>query len=171
MIKKAMEDNRFKNSNFGAVFGAPVDVQRAGRGCGETFAAPGALLFLVGFGALVYVSSNDPWTIPLCVGPPLLMFGLVLRQMFASRHDELRIYQNGFTYKSGRNLQTCLWKEIRNYRHRERNHREITALENGVVPLGAVEKKNGEVIEFDSDLPGTTEIIARFEARGRRGKS
>lgn len=96
------------------------------------------------------------------------MFSLAVLQIFSTRKDELRIYENGFTYKGGKNLQACLWQEIKTCDHRERNNMEIAELDDDAFPLGSVEKHNGEVIAFDFDLPGTPEIIARFENQKRK---
>ena len=40
-----------------------------------------------------------------------------------------------------------------------------------LFPLGAIEKKNGEIIEFEHDLEGTPEIVSRFEDVKERRKS
>ena len=162
------EDDRFRNSNFTEVFGALQNVHRVRRSFAEKFLPPAVLLFLVTFGVITYVATRDLWTIPCCVGLPVLMFCLAVWHLFSTRKDELRIYENGFTYKGGKNLRSCLWSEIETYRHREPNNHEIAALEEGEFSLGAVEKKNGERIDFDHDVPGTPEIIARFESAQKR---
>lgn len=159
------EYNRFKNSNFNEVYGELRNIYKVRRGCTDKFLAPAVLLFLVVFGVITYLSSNDWLTIPCCVALPVLLFAMASWQLFTTRGDELRIYENGFSYKSGRNLQACLWSEIKECRSRERNEREINELTDGAMPLGAIEKTNGETIDFDSDMPGTEEIWARFNSR------
>lgn len=156
------EDNRFKNSNFNEVYGELQNVHAVRRGCADKFLAPAALLFLVVFGVIVYVSSNDSLTIPCCIVLPVLLFATASWQIFSTRGDELRIYENGFTYKSGKDLQACLWTEIKECRIRERSEREVGELTDGAFPLGAIEKESGETIDFETDLPGTEEILARF---------
>jgi hypothetical protein len=158
-----VKDKRFQNSNFDAVFGAPVKVYRLRRSLAEIIFIPAILFFLIPFGVITYIASEDVWAIPFCIGLPVLMFLTVVRQIFSTRRDELRIYEHGFTYRGGKNFQTCLWTEIEACRHRDLNNRELAQLEDGRFPLGAVEKKNGEVIDFDPDLPGTPEIITHFE--------
>lgn len=161
-----MEDeNRFKNSNFAEVFGKLEKVHRVRRGCFEKFGIPAVVFGMVLFGVMIYVASEDWLTIPLCVAPFVLMFCGFVWHLFSTRRDELRIYENGFTYKSGKNLQACFWREIKTYRHRERNAFEISELPPGIFVLQSVEKKNGEMIVFDTDVMGTHEIIERFEKR------
>ncbi len=157
------ELNRYSNSNFDEVFGKLQNVYRVRRGITENIVVPAVLFFPVTFGIITYIATRDFRTIPCCIALPVLMFSLAVWQIFSTRKDELRIYENGFTYKGGKNLEACLWQEIKTYDYRERNNREITELDDSVFPLGSVEKNNGEVIAFDFDLPGTPEIIARFE--------
>ena len=159
------ENNRFKNTNFDVVFGELREVHTVRRSFSDKFLAPGALFFLVIFGVITYVAADDWLTIPCCVILPVLLFAMASWQIFTTRGDTLRIYENGFTYKSGKNLQACLWSEIKDCRQRGRNEREMKELNDGTPPLGAVEKQNGETINFDSDVPGTGEILARFNAR------
>jgi hypothetical protein len=164
------ENNRFTNSNFREVFGELENVYRLERSKAEIILIPGVLFFLLAFGVITYVANRDLWTIPCCIVVPLLLFSLVVWQFISTRKDELRIYENGFTYRAAKNLQSCLWTEITTYHHRERNNREITEPAGDVFPLGAVEKKNGERIDFDHDLPGTPDIIARFEKSKTKAK-
>jgi hypothetical protein len=159
------EDNRFKYSNFTEVFGELQNIHRVRRSFSEKFLPPAVLFFLIPFGVITYVASRDLWTLPCCVVLPVLLFGLAVWHLFSTRRDELRIYENGFTYKSGKTLHSCLWTEIETLQPRELNNREITELAGALCPLGAVEKKNGARIDFDADVPGTPEIIARFENR------
>jgi hypothetical protein len=118
------EDNRFKYSNFAEVFGELQDVYRVRRGVLEKIFIPGVILFLVVFGVITYVASEDVWTIPFCIVVPVLMFCSIVRHIFSTRSDELRIYENGFTSKGGKKLQSCLWTEIETCTPRERNERK-----------------------------------------------
>ncbi len=52
---------------------------------------------------------------------------------------------------------------IENYHRRERAEWEISELEQGIFPISAVEKKNGEIIEFIDGLQQMTEIVKCFE--------
>ena len=157
------EDNRFINSNFAEVFGDLQKIHRVRRGCTENFVIPGMIFCCLVFGVLTYVASGDWWTIPVCVLPFLLLFCGLIWHLFKTRRDELRIYEQGFTCQSGKSLQTCLWTEIKSLKYREPSAGEIARLESGKTPLDSVKKKNGEIIGFDDDLPGTTEIIEKFE--------
>lgn len=156
------EDNRFKYSNFTEVFGELQSIHQVKRDKFQTIIIPLIIFSLFLFGIVIYRESQDIWTIPICILPFFLMFCGIIRHLFSSRKDELRIYKNGFTYKSGKDLQSCLWKEIKTYHHRERNSMEIAELESDGFPLGSIEKKNGEIIRFDHDLPGTTELSKRL---------
>jgi len=164
------ENNRFKYSNFDEVFGELLNVYRVKRGLSEKIFVPAVLFFLIPFGVITYIASEDKWTIPFCIGIPVLMFLMVVWQLFSTRRDELRIYENGFTYKTRKDLQVCLWTEIASYEHRERQGREFTELADGIFPLGAVEKKNGELIAFDFNLSGTPEIVVNFEQCRKKRK-
>ena len=155
-------NNRFKNTNFNEVYGPLRNVYTVRRSFSDKFLPLGALFFLVVFGVITYVAADDWLTVPCCVVLPVLMFAMASWQLFSTRGDELRIYENGFTYKSGKNLQASLWTEIKECRIRERSEREIRELTDGETPLGAVEKKNGETIAFETDVPGTEEILVRF---------
>ena len=156
-----MEDNRFRYSNFAEVFGELRGVHRVRRGCAENFLPLGALLFLLVFGVITYVASRDAWAIPCCILLPLLLFAAASWHLFSTRSDELRIYEKGFTYQSGRKLQSCLWTEIETCTRREPNNRELGELAADAFPLASVTKKNGDVIAFETDVPGTPEIARR----------
>ena len=164
------ENNRFKYSNFNEVFGELQNVYYIKRGAAEKIFVPAVLFFLIPFGVITYVASKDWWTIPCCIVVPVLLFCLAVWQIYTTRKDELRIYENGFTHKSGKNLQSCLWTEVETYTYRERNSREIAELPDDVFPLGSVEKQNGEVIGFDFDLPGTPELTEKFAKHQPKAK-
>ncbi len=159
------ENNRFTNSNFKEIFGELQSVHRVRRDKFQTVVIP-SILFLLFLGSVVvYKESQDFFAIPVCVVPTLLLFGGIVWHLFSTRKDELRIYKNGFTHKGGKNLQSCLWTEVKRYHQRELNDQEIqevSELKTEFVPLASIEKKNGEAIEFENDLPGTTEVYKRI---------
>jgi hypothetical protein len=157
------EENRFTFSNLNQVFGELQSVHRVSRSKFEIIIIPLIVFLLFLFGVLTYVANEDFWTIPVCVMVPFLLFCGLVWHLFSTGSDELKIYQNGFTYKSKKKTQTCLWKEIKICFRRERTNQEILELEEGIFPIGAVEKRNGEVINFTDDLQGMTEIVKRFE--------
>ena len=162
------EENRFKNSNFAEVYGELQRVHRVRRSLTDIYLPLGALLFLLAFGVITYVAADDRWTFPCCVVLPLLLFILAAWHLFSTRRDELRIYEHGFTYQSGGNLQACLWSEIETCTPRERTARELAEPAADAFPLGWIEKRGGARIAFDPDVPGTPEIAARFERQGRK---
>jgi hypothetical protein len=153
--------NRFRYSNFAEVFGELQNVHRVRRSLSEKLLAPGVLLFLLVFGIITHLANRDVWTIPCCIVIPALLFSIVVWHLFTTRKDELRIYANGFTYQSGRKLQSCLWTEIETCTRREPNQRELIELAGKPNPLASVVKKNGESIAFEPDVPGTHEIAEK----------
>ena len=165
------EDDRFTNSNFAEVFGALEKTHRVRRGCFEKFGIPSIILGCAVFGFLAYLGSEDWLTIPVCVLPFALLFVMVVWHLYKTRGDELRLYEHGFTYRSGKNLQACLWTDIETCRRRESRAEDYAEIESENFPLGAVEKKNGEIIEFEHELEGTLEIVSRFEDYKARRKS
>lgn len=159
------ENTRLKNSNFDEVFGELQAVHRVRRGCFDYLFIP-LLVFIFLAGAVAYFYDTRDWVaVPCCIVPTFLMLAAILRHLLTTRKDELRIYENGFTYRSGGKLQTCLWTEIETCRQRARHSREIGVPVSDDSPLGSVEKKNGETIVFENDLTGTPEITARFDRR------
>ena len=157
------QENRFTFSNFDQVFGELESVHRVRRNKFEIIIIPSIIFLIFLFGVLTYIASEDVWAIPVCIIVPFLLFCGLVWHLFSTRKDELRIYQNGFIYKSKKGTQTSLWKEIETCRRRERTNQEILELEEGIVPIGGVEKKNGEMIDFTDDLQGMKEIVKRFE--------
>lgn len=160
-----MKNNRFASSNFKEVFGELESVRRIRRGLTEKIFLP-AITLLPGIcGVIAYAESGDWLTIPVCVLPFLLLFAGLVRHLFSTRRDELRIYEHGFTYRSRRRLQICLWQDIKTLHRRELTAREMVTTE--IFPLGAVEKNNGEIIEIDQDI-SAAEIVSQFEIHRMR---
>lgn len=165
-----MGNKRFQHSNFKNVFGELQSVHRVKREKFEIIVIPAVLFFLFLFGVVTYIAAEDWLALPVCVVIPFLLFCGVVWQLLRTRRDELRIYESGFTYQSDRNLQTCLWHEVKVFRRREFNQRELSALEGGKFPLASVEKKDGEVIAFDHDLTGTSELCFLIEHKTRNSR-
>lgn len=157
------ENDQFQYSNFKEVFGELQSVHRIKRSLIQTVVIPSLIFFLFLGGVIAYRETRDWLVIPVCALPFLFLFCGLVWNLFSTRKDELNIYENGFTYKSGKNIEACLWSEIKFCYHRERNQTEIENSEYNIFPLGSVEKKNGEVIKFEHELPGTPEILKRFE--------
>jgi len=157
-----MIDERFQHSNFAEIFGRPLETHRIKRSLFQMLVIPAILFLLFLGGVIAYRETRDIWALPFCALPFGLLFVGVLWHLWTTRRDELRIYEHGFTYKNRKNLYACLWSEIDHCRIRHRNEFEIGQLPDDIHPLGAVEKKNGESIEFDHDLPGTPAITRLY---------
>lgn len=128
-LRKMMENNRFQFSNFKQVFGKLQSVHRVRRSKFELIVIPSIIFLLFLFGVLIYIASEDVWAIPVCAIAPFLLFCGLVWHLISTGGDELKIYQNGFTYKSKKKTRACLWKEIKNCRRRERANEEILELE------------------------------------------
>ncbi len=89
------------------------------------------------------------FVIPLSV----LFFGM-LSSSFKERHDELNIYQNGFTYQSRKGLQSCLWNEIADCQY-EKWTKEIID----------IKKEAGDWISFSSAIQGLDELKLKWESK------
>lgn len=160
---KIPKDERFSNSNFAEVFGPRISAHRVNRGWFEIVVVPLLLFATCLFAYAAYLGSGDWLVLPICGGPFLVLLIGVIWNLFATKLDELRIYENGFTYRTSGKFYTCLWAEIENCTRRELNAREIGRTGEDLRPLYSVKKKNGELIEFESDVEGTTAILKRFE--------
>jgi hypothetical protein len=105
-----------------------------------------ASLALLGFAILwgasgwkVYVSA----VVFVLLSAPLLF---ILWRTIPTWRDELQVYENGFTYKSRKGLQTCLWKQI-SYAGGE--------LDTGNrLKFTSVEKRGGEKIDLAYKMRG-----------------
>lgn len=158
-------EERFSNSNFSDVFGRRVSVHRVNRGWFEILVVPLLLAAMCLFAYAAYLGSGDWVVLPVCGGPFLLLLIGVIWHLFATKTDELKIYENGFTYRTSGRFYTCLWAEIENCTTRELIASEIGRTDEDLRPLYSVKKKSGELIEFESDVDGTTAIFRRFESR------
>jgi hypothetical protein len=157
------EDNRYKFSNFEEVFGELKSVHKVKRSISLTITVLSALLFVLIFGVITYIASDDILTLPFCVLLPLAMFCFVFWHLFSTKNDQLKIYQNGFTYKNTKTLQACLWDEIKSYERTDLRNRQPKEIEQAIFPLDSIRKTNGEIIDFTNGLEGTTEIERRFK--------
>jgi hypothetical protein len=162
------EENRFEFSNFREVFGNLQSAHRVRRSKFEIVVIPSIIFLLFLFGVITYIASEDILAIPVCVIVPFLLFCGLVWHLFSTGKDELKIYQNGFTYKSKKRTQACLWKDIKIYHRRERTDQEISELEEGIFPIGAVEKKNGEIIDFTDGMQQMAEIVRCFEKYAKK---
>ncbi|KXK02908.1 MAG: hypothetical protein UZ17_ACD001001356 [Acidobacteria bacterium OLB17] len=76
---------------------------------------------------------------------------LVLRTVPAI-FDELRVFENGFTYKSRKGIATCLWSQVK-------DRAGILDVDNR-IKVASVEKRNKEKIVFAFGMRGL-DVIAR----------
>ena len=159
--KKMAEKNRFQFSNFDEVFGKLQSVHRLKLGSFRTIVVPAILFFLFLGGVIAYRETGDFWVLPVCVLPFFVLFCGVNWYCFVVRSDELRIYENGFSYRKRKNLQICLWSEIYFYDVRELNEFEHPETDIKHYPLAYVKKRNGETITFDFYMTGTPLISGR----------
>ncbi len=109
------EENSFEFSNFHEVFGKLQSTHRVRRSKFEIVVIPSIIFLVFLFGVLIYIASEDVLVIPVCVIVPFLLFCGLIRHLFSTGKDELKFYQNGFTYKSKQKTQSWLWKDIRDY--------------------------------------------------------
>ncbi|MEP6922909.1 MAG: DUF6585 family protein [Pyrinomonadaceae bacterium] len=158
-----LENNRIGLSSYNQFLGTLQTVYRVERSKFKTIFIHSIICLVFLFGVLTFFGSKDLCMIPVCVILPFSVFCLMVWDTFSTRNDELRIYQNGFTYKGGKKLQTCLWQEIETYRQRRRALRETWEIEQGIFPLDSVKKTNGELIVFTDGLRGTAEICKRYD--------
>lgn len=169
-LEKMAEKDRFQFSNFNEIFGELQSVHHVRQSKFQTITVP-AILFLLFLGSVIaYRESGDFWAIPFCTLPFFLLFCGVLWNIFASRRAELKIYENGFTYRSGKNLQTCLWDEIFFYDIRERNEFEMSEKKKKGYPISYVRKKNEETIKFHAYMTGTIQISRHRQNTGAKSR-
>lgn len=157
------ENDRFRFSNFDELFGELHSVHHSKLTKFQTIVVP-AILFLLFLGGIVaYRASGDFWTLPVCALPFFLLFCGVIWSIFGVRRSELRIYENGFSFRGRKNFQTCLWSELHFYDFRELNELEKEETNKKNRPLGYVVKQSGEKIDFGLYLTGTPLIAEKFK--------
>lgn len=154
-------DPRLQNSDFAAVFGELEETHRVRRGCLELVVVPALTLLPLLLGVVAYTESGDWAAIPICVVPPALFAGVIIRHLYSTLGDVLRIYEHGFTYQSGRRLQICRWEDVADRQHAEGE----PGSPDEPPPLASVTKHNGEVIVFSDKLAGTAKIAERSGKR------
>ncbi|MGH9820844.1 MAG: hypothetical protein ACRD43_11800, partial [Pyrinomonadaceae bacterium] len=106
----------------------------------------GAVLFIAVFGVGTFLVSKDVLALFVCSLPTVIAFVLVAWQFFFTRRDELKVFENGFSYQTRKGLVTCLWDEIADY---------------SVVRWGgisAIKKENGPWISFAGNMQGIDDL-------------
>jgi hypothetical protein len=107
----------------------------------------GALLFLAAFGVILPIANENIWLVPACSLPTVLLFLAYLWNAIRLRKDELTIYENGFTYLSGKTFSTCLWHEIVDYQNVRRG-----------PEIAGIKKEDGTWINISTHMQGTDEL-------------
>lgn len=161
-LKKMAERDRFQFSNFDELFGELQSVHRLRRNIFHTMIVPALLFFISLGGVIAYRETGDFWALPFCALPFFVLFCGVIWHSFVVRRDELRIYENGFSYRTRKKIQTCLWSEIFFFDVREFNEFENPETDIKLYPLGYVVKNNDETINFDFYMTGTPLLAERF---------
>lgn len=108
----------------------------------------GMLLLVAGFGAVLPIANNNVWLIPGCSLPLAIPFCLYLWQIVRARKDELKIYENGFTYLSRKGQADCLWHEIEDYSTVRRKS-----------DIASIKKVNGPWITIARNIQGTEDLM------------
>src|SRR5262245_56445322 len=106
-------------------------------------------LSLVGLGLVAFLGVDRVWQrivsgiFLLFVSSPLIF---ILWRTIPTIFDELRVYEHGFTYKSRKGLQACLWNQVKD--------------RSGMLDFGnrlkvtSIEKRNKEKITFAYKMRG-----------------
>jgi len=109
------------------------------------------LFFLACFGVLIYVASRDILSIFVCSLPLVLIFLLVARSTFRERRDELKIFENGFTYIDRKLTVNCLWNEVDDYS-------QTTGAFGGAEKLTSIRKSDGTWIPIATNMQGEDQL-------------
>lgn len=104
----------------------------------------------------------------VCVAFSLPCFWLVWLQFSLSR-EELRIFQNGFTYKRRGKVQTCLWQDMRSLTFLTGRSNTTTisvssALADSRGTLVAIRKNSEELIELNENLSCESAMVEAIKA-------
>jgi hypothetical protein len=95
---------------------------------------------------LLYFVSQPGLASFACFAPLGLLTFVLVRTMVAHRHDQLDIYEHGFTYRSRKGTQQCLWDEIEHYQ---------TSRSGSLV---ALKKIDGPWIHFADSMEGIEDL-------------
>jgi len=106
-----------------------------------------AVLFVAVFGVGTFLVSRDILALFVCSLPPVIALVMLAWTLYSSRRDELKIFENGFTYQSRKELISCLWNEIEDY-----------SLERRSSVISGVKKENGPWISFASEMQGLEDL-------------
>jgi hypothetical protein len=111
------------------------------------------LFFLASFGAIAIVAVPDivgKVLCPLVAITPLIIY---LWGMFSDRRDEMKIYENGFSYRWKRQTVECLWEEIEDY------NSTYTPFGTLIDNLTSIKKENGPWIPIAHEMQGRELLV------------
>jgi hypothetical protein len=116
---------------------------RVRRGWGGVFVA--AVFGVLAAAMLLYAVTEPDVGSFACSGVLGGAAFLAVRMTTAGRHDELTVYDNGFTYRSRKGTQRCLWSQIEDYNTTRGS-------------LVGLKKVDGPWITFARSMDGTDEL-------------
>ena len=108
----------------------------------------GAVLFVAVFGVGTFLASRDILALFVCSLPPVIGFALLVWTYISDRKDELKVFENGFSYQTRKDLVSCLWDEIEDYSVVRRSN-----------DISAVKKENGPWINFANNMQGIDDLL------------
>jgi hypothetical protein len=74
-------------------------------------------------------------------------FFVYLWSIISTRKDELKVFENGFTYHTRKELVSCLWDEIEDYSTVRRS-----------TDISGIKKENGPWISLASNMQGIDDL-------------
>lgn len=106
-----------------------------------------AVLFLAVFGVGTFLVSRDVLALFVCSLPPVLAFVMLAWTLISTRRDELKIFENGFTYQTRKGLISCLWDEIEDFSITRRGS-----------TISGIKKEHGPWISFANEMQGLEDL-------------
>lgn len=106
-----------------------------------------ALLLVAAFGVLLPIANKNWWLAPACTLPMALPFVIYVWTFLRTKNDELQVFENGFTYRTGRETVSCLWDEIVDYATARRSS----------TPTG-IKKEDGKWINVAFQMQGLDDL-------------
>jgi len=169
-----MPKDPHENADIDSAYGSLIVARRA--------KASWLLIVLFTFFALVLlvsglglIAEKTYLTGAICVAISLPFFALVWFQLSLSQ-DEIRIYQNGFTYRRRGKLQECSWLDIKSLTFASGRSNTFTlsvssALADRRGSLVAVRKNSDELIRMNEYLRCENEMLDAIKLSRNSGRS
>lgn len=106
-----------------------------------------------------------------CIGLPLAVLGVIIiseiRQWLATRTVKLTIYQEGLTYESGNQMESCRWDEIKDINFRFIPSYSKAFPGSKVKVIRSIVKNDGTVISLAETL-NMTKVTRLIMARKKK---